>query len=312
MFEFRLEKVLWAVDPFALPKDLQISAAWAIRTLVKSTEALTQPIYLYETDFQKFMKEVPSDFQKEIQTSAKDELDEILRRVQIPKIQPILTLPTRTLTLRNRVQTLLDYASESSTDLIVISTHARKGLQRWMVGSFAETTLLTSKTPLLVVNPKWNHVPEFDHIIYPTGYSSSEKSAFNYVLGLSKRLKAKITLFHKVQHPWFPFTDVAFSNATFFKDLIENEVTNKQNEGSRWKDFSESQGVSTSLHFDFNPNGSIDESILNYVKDHPGLIIMSDQTDAQVLPLLGSISRNVVRLSNEPVWMIKTPNRTAI
>lgn len=46
---------------------------------------------------------------------------------------------------------ILDYAAEHEVDLIVMGTHGRHGLDRWLLGSVAERVVRTSDIPVLTV-----------------------------------------------------------------------------------------------------------------------------------------------------------------
>jgi nucleotide-binding universal stress UspA family protein len=45
-------------------------------------------------------------------------------------------------------------ASVGRCDLIVISTHGRGGLERWVMGSVTERILNATKLPMLIVRPQ--------------------------------------------------------------------------------------------------------------------------------------------------------------
>jgi nucleotide-binding universal stress UspA family protein len=47
--------------------------------------------------------------------------------------------------------TLVDYASNNGFDLIVMATHGRSGLARWVVGSIADKILHHSPIPVLLI-----------------------------------------------------------------------------------------------------------------------------------------------------------------
>lgn len=48
---------------------------------------------------------------------------------------------------------VLDYAETSGADLIVMSTHGRSGMERWLLGSVAEKVVRGAKMPVLLVRP---------------------------------------------------------------------------------------------------------------------------------------------------------------
>jgi nucleotide-binding universal stress UspA family protein len=50
-------------------------------------------------------------------------------------------------------ETIVEYASEKRISLIVMSTHGRSGLGRWVFGSVAEKVLQGVTTPILLVRP---------------------------------------------------------------------------------------------------------------------------------------------------------------
>ena len=48
---------------------------------------------------------------------------------------------------------ILDYIERNKVDLIIMSTHGRSGVSRWVIGSVAEKVLRHSAVPVLVVSP---------------------------------------------------------------------------------------------------------------------------------------------------------------
>lgn len=49
---------------------------------------------------------------------------------------------------------IIDYASENSFNLIVMSTHGRSGLGRWVFGSIADKVLHAASSPIFLVRPQ--------------------------------------------------------------------------------------------------------------------------------------------------------------
>ncbi len=53
----------------------------------------------------------------------------------------------------NAAEEILDYAKKNHVDLIIMSTHGRSGVTRWVFGSVADRLLRHSTVPVLVVSP---------------------------------------------------------------------------------------------------------------------------------------------------------------
>ncbi len=53
----------------------------------------------------------------------------------------------------NPAQDILDYATTNAIDLIIMSTHGRSGLARWVFGSVAEKVIRTATCPVMIVRP---------------------------------------------------------------------------------------------------------------------------------------------------------------
>ena len=49
---------------------------------------------------------------------------------------------------------IIDFAKEAGTDLIVMCTHGRSGITRWVLGSIALKVLTRAETPILLIRSK--------------------------------------------------------------------------------------------------------------------------------------------------------------
>jgi len=48
---------------------------------------------------------------------------------------------------------ILDYANKNQVDLIIMSTHGRSGVSRWVIGSVTDKVVRHSVTPVLTISP---------------------------------------------------------------------------------------------------------------------------------------------------------------
>ena len=54
---------------------------------------------------------------------------------------------------------LVDYAEKNEVDLIIIATHGRSGVSRWVWGSIADRILRAARMPVLMVRSPDSVVP---------------------------------------------------------------------------------------------------------------------------------------------------------
>jgi nucleotide-binding universal stress UspA family protein len=77
-----------------------------------------------------------------------------------------------------RARRIADYARREKVDLVVLSSHGRAGVARWLLGSVAEELLRDGRTPLLLLRPlaeaahaaTWAEAPTVDYQAIQPGY----------------------------------------------------------------------------------------------------------------------------------------------
>jgi len=85
-------------------------------------------------------------FEKNRITDAEQYLAQLVQRLDFKGAQ----LETKVL-IGKAADTLADYADKNDFDLIVIATHGRSGISRWVWGSVAERILRSACVPVLMV-----------------------------------------------------------------------------------------------------------------------------------------------------------------
>src|SRR6478672_6805582 len=96
---------------------------------------------------------------------------------------------------------LAGYARRHDVDLIVISSHGRRGIARLSLGSVTDSLIRGTTIPVLVVKPKASYLtPEaskdFRHIVVPLDGSPLAEQILEKVIPLAKVEEAEITLVH--------------------------------------------------------------------------------------------------------------------
>lgn len=142
------------------------------------------------------------------------EPDQVLgdvRRFCSPSLSTLKSPPEILVKEGNAEREIVAQAEHLAADLIVMGTHARKGIQRLLLGSVTERVLRTTRVPVLTVPPAERAKPiMYERILCPIEFHESEPRALEHVLSLvlpflkgmaphTKRTGARLILLHVVE-----------------------------------------------------------------------------------------------------------------
>lgn len=101
---------------------------------------------------------------------------------------------------------ILDYAEQQDIDLIVMGTHGRRGLRRFIMGSVAEEVVRLARCPVLTTRGgEGAKAPErFDRILVPIDFSAHSRAALDNAKRLAADYGAHISLLHVVEEVVYP------------------------------------------------------------------------------------------------------------
>jgi len=96
---------------------------------------------------------------------------------------------------------LAGYARRNHIDLIIISSHGRRGIARLSLGSVTDSLIRGTTIPVLVVKPKASYLEpeaskEFHRIVVPLDGSALAEQILSRVVPLAKVEDAEVTLVH--------------------------------------------------------------------------------------------------------------------
>lgn len=307
------KKIVWAVDPFAEDKnqesELLTSVAWAVRTLAAGLGAEVEPVYIINEAPLGLSTALPPEILRQTEESGQDAFDCALTRVTIKNLLPLKVIPGVYPGQGDLTQALISYAKQVKAELIVLGTHARKGLDRLFVGSFAEAMVLRSDVPFFVVNPHWKSTTDFKNILFPTDFSDESLRAFGRVVELAKTLKADLTIYHQLLSPASAGVASSANTIPTYGDAYEKALKGVQKRIGRLAGQAGEQGVVVHSFIEYKSQSSVADSILSFAQGKHYIIAMAARSGGISAALLGSTTRRVVRESNYPVWVVH-PNKT--
>ena len=139
----------------------------------------------------------PADLYEEVlrntRRDAEKELDRLLGSVVGSGLKVRLRLEAGPVATR-----ILEVASQEATDLLVLGTHSRTGLQRAMLGSIADRMVRQATCPVLTVRPRPEAAPrgKIRRICYATDFSPAARAAWRWAVAIASAAGAEVDLVH--------------------------------------------------------------------------------------------------------------------
>jgi nucleotide-binding universal stress UspA family protein len=125
-------------------------------------------------------------------------LEEHVREI-VPAGVPV----KRELLAGSAASSIEEAAEAAAADLVVLGTHGRGGIPRWLLGSVAERALRMASRPTLVVRQMEGRAvePELQEILCPMNDSAVASAAFRVALAAARIFGAKLTALTVVESP---------------------------------------------------------------------------------------------------------------
>ncbi len=204
---------------------------------------------------------------------------------------------------------IVEYAAADKNTLIVMATHGRSGLQRWLLGSVAEKVLRATANPLLLVRAAEGGavtgVQTLDCIIVPLDGSSVAEQVLPLVAEVAGQLDLEVILFRSYNVPYASYYEGGGSYAVDLPRLsaaIETDVQHYLEE--RCAALSKAGLVKVTYA---SQEGLAGDAIIHYARTKPDYLIAmcSHGRSGARRWVLGSVTETVVRHAGNPVLVLR-------
>jgi nucleotide-binding universal stress UspA family protein len=194
--------------------------------------------------------------------------------------------------------------------LIIMATHGRSGLNRWLLGSVAEKVLRGSPNTLLLVRTKAEAKAEgaapLKSIVVPLDGSKLAENVLPATLEMAKKLNIEIVLFRAFNVPYTVFGAVR-DHLPIVDELLGGIKVEAREYLERKAQELKKQGANK-VSYVLGQGNSADQIISMGRKTPDNLIAMCTHGWSGVKGwTLGSITETVVRHSGDPVLIIRAP-----
>lgn len=198
---------------------------------------------------------------------------------------------------------IVEYAADQSVDLIVVGTHGRRAMERFLLGSVAEEVLHRAPCDVLTVRRTEDGEAEprsIQRILVPVDFSEASRMAVRRAGTWARDYGAQLDLLHVIEPPAFA---EAFSGAVTVHDYDE-EIPERVKEKLTELAVEVGREVRCEHHVEEGqPGKHIVEAAVALDAD---LIMMATRGQAGLRRIfLGSVTERVIRLATRPIYAVR-------
>jgi nucleotide-binding universal stress UspA family protein len=204
---------------------------------------------------------------------------------------------------------ILDVAKGRDIDMIVMSTHGRGGVARWVFGSVADKVLRHAQMPVLLIRAQEDGAilpaPQFKHLLVPLDGSQLAENALPMAQELAANLQSKVTLLRVTKTPYTP-ADVSGHAYGELVAVLQDEMRQEASDYlAATEQMFDRQGVEVDSEvLTGSPTAKV---ILDIVRQrHVDAIVMSTHGRGGISRwVYGSVADRILQSASVPVFLIR-------
>jgi nucleotide-binding universal stress UspA family protein len=214
----------------------------------------------------------------------------------------------------NPAEQIVDYAEKEDVGLIIMVTHGRSGIRRWVLGSVAAKVARATTRPVALIRAngtslKGRKKVTIGRVLLPLDGSKESEAAIPHVEELASKLKAEVVLLHVMAPTYFvysiPGETVAMSftpeDIERFREKAEHYLETVVSAFQR-------RGVNARVEVTL---GAAAEEIIRFADEiSADVVAMSTHGRSGIGRwAFGSIADKVLHAANTPVLLVRAPER---
>jgi nucleotide-binding universal stress UspA family protein len=309
--EMNRNTICWAVDPFQDNYKYHLHALKVILPFRKALNVNIQPVSFVSSEhiFINRKDRAALKFQDIVQIIAaavNQRFEQIFTSTQrklFLKPQLLSNREGQGITLAQKILAIDRYAKKIDADFVALHSHSRKGIKRFFIGSFAETFVLHSQLPTLIINPICEPARKIRTVIFPTDFSKESVATFRLAGNYAKKLGANLQIIHTISKP--KLSIFLSGAATVEQQSIEVEQRKilAARQAERLLKICRKSNVPAEFNILEN-SGAFDpaKSVLEFSKNYQSpIIILAAKSSSMRASIIGATSREIARAANCPV-----------
>jgi nucleotide-binding universal stress UspA family protein len=291
-------KALWAYEPFHQDQKRIRGMYRLIRQLVSSPSNIEVGFVVTRTEADLSLAlDIP--LAERFSLYPRRLLKQSLKNSKISiKDKSIHVIDYETFSNTKAVDRLLALARSRKVDLVALFTQSRKGFRRFLLGSFAETAIHRSTTDLLLANPQTEFSKQVKSVFFMSDFTPASKRHLGRVVGICKRFKAQLTVFHSAEPIYNWSLDEGNPKIHAYRRKVQETKT--------WvEQMCESESVSCKVVIDSQMQSVSLMALRAAKKSESDLLVVAAKSGSMTALMGGSVTRQIVRGSDKPVLVLK-------
>jgi nucleotide-binding universal stress UspA family protein len=199
-------------------------------------------------------------------------------------------------------ETILRYATEQDIDLIVMGTHGRTGVQRYLLGSVTEKVVRLSDVPVLTAKSEGDGevTCPYTEILVPTDGSEGAEAAVDPAVDIAHTYNARLHTLSVIDTMAMGVDVRSGAILEALEESARSAVKTVEEQAAQ----ASVSAVETEIE-----HGSPYRGIRSYVEEHDiDLVVMGTHGRSGIERyLLGSVAEKTVRTSPVPVMTVRQP-----
>lgn len=290
-------KLVWAFNPFDVNRKLRQVALATVKAIAGPRDPV-EAVYVaspLEIDLATAF-DVPIELR--FTTYPKSLVEQALRKLGFARLRATV-LTQNGLSLTSAVRALAAHAAREKADLTLVASHARKGVSRLFVGSFAETLVHLSKTDLLVFHETTRAAKRAPrNLLFAHDLSRDGDRGFEKALAYAKRWKCALHVIHVPEPAYGIHFDDQNARVESYRSGVRKKI---QAIEARLKRSSVAGSVVVDMRW-----APISELILSQAQRvHADVLLVFAKSGRLASLMGGSVTRQVLRASVAPVLVLK-------
>jgi nucleotide-binding universal stress UspA family protein len=197
---------------------------------------------------------------------------------------------------------ILDCEQNERADLIVMSTHGRSGVGRWMLGSVTEKVLQQAQVPLLVVRDR----RPIQRILVPLDGSTRAEVVLHHAIYCATVFNAELSLLRVLEKAPAPIS--RRSVATLLTDVVNptRPAIIEPDQDEKYLDTIARQLIPSELSVTLiERTGDAAETILQVGTGHDLIAMSTHGYSGLERYLFGSVMEKVLRATDRPMLIVR-------